>query len=148
MKLAASSRNVRRQFVHRRLIMRLRMFALVFMAMVGVVLYQLLRFETQVLPVLAAFGLGLGTGLVVGRMAKISWHEEAAQVVGRMDKLGGLILALYLAVSVGRWWVLGHWFAGHELTVVALSFTGGIMLGRLLFTRREVVRALKEGQKY
>ncbi|MGI4885437.1 MAG: hypothetical protein ACRYFR_10815 [Janthinobacterium lividum] len=143
-----AQRTVRRRFVHRKLIMRLRMFALVFTGIVGAVGYQVVKFHAHLLPVLGSVGLGLGLGLLVGRMAKVTWQEDAAQVVAKMDKLGGLILGLYLVVSLARWWVLGHWFAGHELTAVALSFTGGIMLGRLLFTRHAVVKALKAQEKY
>lgn len=143
-----AQRTVRRRFVHRKLVLRLRMFALVVVGMVGAVGYQVVKFQAHLLPVLGSVGLGLGLGLLVGRMAKVTWHEDAAQVVTKMDKLGGLILGFYLVVSLGRWWVLGHWFAGHELTAVALSFTGGIMLGRLLFTRQAVVKALKAQDKY
>ncbi|MCC2548595.1 hypothetical protein LJY25_19260 [Hymenobacter sp. BT175] len=147
MKPPVASRTVRRRFVHRRLLRRLRMFALVFVALFGVVLYQLLRFDASAWPALASFGLGIGAGLGAGRMTKIAWNEDAAQVVGRMDQLGGIILGLYLLVSVGRWWVLGHWLAGHALTVAGLSFTGGIMLGRLLYTRRQVLRVLSKQHK-
>lgn len=143
-----AQRTVRRRFVHRKLVMRLRMFALVFTGMVGAVGYQVVRFHAHLLPVLASVVLGLGLGLLIGRMSKVTWHEDAAQVVAKMDKLGMVILAGYLVVSGLRWWVLRRWFAGHELTAVALSFTGGIMLGRLLFTRHAVVKALKAQEKY
>ncbi|MBF9239342.1 hypothetical protein I2I05_18260 [Hymenobacter sp. BT683] len=148
MSIAAARRTVRRKFVRRRLLLRLRMFALVFCGMSVAVGYQLVAFHASPVPVLGAAVVGGLLGLVVGRMSKVVWHEEAAQVIAKMDKLGGLMLAGYLLLAVSRWWILGHWFAGHELTAVALAFTGGIMLGRLLSTRRAVIRILKSQQRY
>jgi hypothetical protein len=34
------------------------------------------------------------------------------------------------------------------LTAVTLAFTGGVMVGRLFATRREVVRVLKSQRRY
>ena len=148
MSFAIARRSVRRQYVHRKLLMRLRMFALVFTGMCAAVAYQLLAYGGQPWPAVAAGGAGLAVGLLVGRLSKVLWHEEAAQVVAKMDKLGGVVLAGYLVVALSRRWVLGHWFVGHELTAVTLAFTAGVMLGRLLATRREVKRVLKTQTRY
>ena len=141
-------RKARRQFVHRRLRMRLRMFALVFTVMLSIVTYDLVEFDTQVPP---AIGAGLGgfvVGMLMARISNIHWHEEASQVVAKMDKLGVIALVCYLAFAFSRRWIFGHWFAGTELSVVAMSFTAGVMLARLFFMRREIIRILKMQQKY
>ena len=75
-------------------------------------------------------------------------YEEATQVVAKMDKLGGVVLAGYVVVALSRRWVLGHWFTGHELTAVTLAFTAGVMLGRLLATRRAVILVLQSQNRY
>ncbi|OUJ73808.1 hypothetical protein [Hymenobacter crusticola] len=144
----SGTRKARRQFVHRRLQMRLRMFALVFLVMLSIVTYDLVKFDTQVPPAIGAGLGGLVVGMLLARIANIKWHEEASQVVAKMDKLGILVLVCYLAFAFSRRWILGHWFAGTELSVVAMSFTAGVMLGRLVFMRREIIRILKSQQKY
>jgi hypothetical protein len=148
MSFAATRRQVRRKYVHRKLILRLRLFALIGLGMCGAVTYQVLAYQVLLLPTLAAAGTGLLVGLVVGRLSKVLWHEEATQVVAKMDRLGGVVLAAYLVLALSRRWVLGHWFAGHQLTAVTLAFTGGVMMGRLVATRREVVRVLKSQRRY
>ncbi|MGI4872417.1 MAG: hypothetical protein ACRYFX_14715 [Janthinobacterium lividum] len=47
-----------RRFVHRKLILRLRVFALVFMGMVSAVGYRVMSFYTHLLPVLESVVLG------------------------------------------------------------------------------------------
>ena len=148
MSFAATRRQVRRKYVHRKLLLRLRLFALVSLGMCGAVTYQVLTYQAFVLPTLAAAGTGLLVGLVVGRLSKVLWHEEATQVVAKMDKLGGMVLAGYVVVALSRRWVLGHWFTGHELTAVTLAFTAGVMLGRLLATRRAVILVLQSQNRY
>lgn len=75
-------------------------------------------------------------------MVKISWHPEAEQVVSRLDRIGGIILMLYIAVEVGRKWLFGHWLQGAELNAFGLIFLGGLLLGRLASMRRQVRRVL------
>jgi hypothetical protein len=137
-----------RKLIHRKLLMRLRMFALVFCGMCAVVSYQVLAFHTSPLPPLAAAAVGFVVGLAVGRMSKVLWHEPSTQVIAKMDKLGGVVLAGYLVLALSRRWVLGHWFGGHQLTAVALAFTGGVMLGRLLMTRHDVISVLRSQNRY
>jgi hypothetical protein len=147
MSFATARRSVRRKYIHRKLLLRLRMFALVFTGLCGAVAYQLLA-GAQLLPTLAAGGVGLLAGMLMGHLSKVYWHEAATQVVAKMDKLGGVVLATYLVVALSRRWVLGHWFTGHALTAVTLAFTAGVMLGRLLATRRAVVLVLQSQNRY
>jgi hypothetical protein len=148
MSFASARRSVRRKYVHRKLLLRLRMFSLVFTGLCTAVTYQLWAYDGRPLPAFAAGGVGLLVGLIVGRLSKVLWHEEATQVVAKMDKLGGVVLAGYVAVALSRRWVLGHWFTGHELTAVTLAFTAGVMLGRLLATRRAVILVLQSQNRY
>ncbi|WP_324672721.1 hypothetical protein [Hymenobacter sp. GOD-10R] len=141
-------RKARRQFVHRRLRLRLRMFALVFTLMLSIVMYDLIKLDTQVPPAIGAAMGGFVVGMLLARIANIRWHEEASQVVAKMDKLGIVVLVCYVAFAFSRRWIFGHWFAGTELSVVAMSFTAGVMLARLLFMRREIIRILKSQEKY
>ncbi|GGF17114.1 hypothetical protein GCM10011383_30710 [Hymenobacter cavernae] len=128
--------------------MRLRMFALVFTVMLSIVTYDLVEFDTQVPPAIGAALGGFVVGMLLARIANIRWHEEASQVVAKMDKLGVAVLVCYVAFAFSRRWIFGHWFAGAELSVVAMSFTAGVMLARLFFMRREIIRILKSQEKY
>ncbi|WP_188814905.1 hypothetical protein [Hymenobacter cavernae] len=145
---SSPARKARRQFIHRRLRMRLRMFALVFTVMLSIVTYDLVEFDTQVPPAIGAALGGFVVGMLLARIANIRWHEEASQVVAKMDKLGVAVLVCYVAFAFSRRWIFGHWFAGAELSVVAMSFTAGVMLARLFFMRREIIRILKSQEKY
>jgi hypothetical protein len=147
MSFAIARRSIRRKYIHRKLLLRLRMFALLFIGLCGAITYQLWA-GGHLLPALAAGGVGLLIGLLMGYLSKVYWHEEATQVVAKMDKLGGVVLAAYVVVALSRRWVLGHWFTGHELTAVTLAFTAGVMLGRLLATRRAVIRVLRSQHRY
>jgi hypothetical protein len=147
MSFALARRRVRRKYIHRKLLLRLRMFALIFTGLCGAVTYQL-RAGGHLLPALVAGAVGLLAGLLMGHLSKVLWHEPATQVVAKTDKLGAVVLVAYMVVALSRRWVLGHWFTGHELTAVTLAFTAGVMLGRLLATRRAVIRVLQSQHRY
>lgn len=140
-------RALAKKHVDRRLLIRLRLFAVIILLIASVVLYDVL--VGQIAPGLAALGLGIGTavGFVAGRMFKILWHDEAQKVVSRLDKIGVIILLLYIAVEVGRKAFFGHWLAGAQLNAFSLAFLGGALLGRLLVMARGIRKVLVENEK-
>jgi membrane protein required for beta-lactamase induction len=83
--------------------------------------------------VLVGAGLigGVVVGVVVSRMYRLDWDHSAREVVSRIDRVGALVLALYLVFAITRSWLLGQWVQGAALGPVSLSVVAGIMLGRV-----------------
>ena len=91
------------------------------------------------------FLLGVLIGLLVSRrMHNISWNAETNKAVTKMDRLGIIILILYILFAISRHWILSHWLQGYALTALSLSITAGGMMGRLWATRQRIRHVLKE----
>jgi protein-S-isoprenylcysteine O-methyltransferase Ste14 len=96
---------------------------------------------------LAFFGfmLGMVIGILVSRrMHNISWNAETNKAVTKMDRIGIIILVLYLLFAISRHWILSHWLHGYALTAFSLSVAAGGMLGRLWTTRQKIRQILKQ----
>jgi hypothetical protein len=76
-------------------------------------------------------------------MHKISWNAEASKAVTKMDRLGIIILVLYLLFVIFRTWIFSYWLHGYTLTVFSLSVAAGGILGRLYSTRQKIRKILK-----
>lgn len=133
------------RFVHRKLLFRLRRLAIIFFIITGVLLYEISH--NYIAGYLALFGfmLGMVIGLLVARrMHTISWNAETSKAVTKMDRLGIIILVLYLLFAISRHWILSHWLQGYALSAFSLSVAAGGMLGRLWTTRQKIRQILKQ----
>lgn len=132
-----------RENVERRLRVRLRLYTLIFVAMLAVVIIEGVRGRVSPILIVAGTLGGVTIGLVVSRMYDLHWDEETNKVVSRLDWLGGVILVLYLAFSLSRDWLFGHWVQGPSLGVLTLSLTAGTMAGRVLGTVEGIRRTMR-----
>lgn len=140
-----SSRKEVTKFVHRKLLFRLRRLTLFFLVIIGIIVYELVIYDVPAYIPLAGFAMGIVIGLLVNpRMHNISWDAEASKAVTKMDRLGIIILVLYLLFAVCRTWILGFWLHGYILTVFSLSIAAGGILGRLYSTRQKIRQVLKQ----
>lgn len=133
------------QFVHRKLLFRLRRLAIIFIIITAILIYEIS--QHYIAGYLAWFGflLGILIGLLIGRrMHNISWDAETNKAVTKMDRLGIIILILYILFAISRHWILSHWLQGYALTAFSLSIAAGGMLGRLWTTRQRIRQVLKE----
>ncbi len=73
----------------------------------------------------------------------ITWNEEAEKVVGKMDRVGIIILILYILFAITRKWIFSHWLTGHALSTFVLSVSCGAIISRLWFVRRKIRDTLK-----
>lgn len=133
-----------KQHIDKKLIFRLRMFLLILTAMCGIVIYDVVTEAIGWLLVLTGIAVDVVLGYAVGYLSEVRWHEETSKVIGRMDKIGGVALALYMLFSISRRWIFGHWIHGPALTAFSFSIVLGVMLGRFLSTRIKIVRILKD----
>ena len=127
-----NKRNLFMQHTDKSLVLRLRLFLAVSLALLGVIVYDLFQ-NTITLP-LAALGIGVGivVGLIAGRMFKIHWHEDKKKIVSRLDVLGIGILILYIAFEIFRGRIFGALIQNSLPTAFTFAFFSGTMFGRFL----------------
>lgn len=130
--------------VDKKLLFRLKIFAVVFVVMMGIILYDIFQNTITVPIAMGGIGIGILVGLISGRMFNIRWHEEKSQVISHVDELGVVIIILYIAFAVFRKQIFGHWLHGPLLTAFSFSFFAGTMVGRILTTGLSVRKVLHE----
>lgn len=133
-----------RAHIHKKLIIRLRLFLIIFIIMLGVLGYEVFKGYANAWTVLLAISGSLGIGFLASRRMKLQWDAEAAKVVKRVDMAGVLVLSLYVIFAFTRKTVLANWFQGRELSVVLLAVAAGVMLGRLLGMRWRIKKVLRK----
>ncbi|MDB5225490.1 MAG: hypothetical protein JWL87_442 [Candidatus Adlerbacteria bacterium] len=137
--------------LHRALITRLVMFAVISLILLGFVGFQIAQGTADwrlVLP-LALVGFGLGV-TVFARMGKAVWDEETEMVIAtKMDRWGFLVLALYIAFEVGLRTELPRLFPAVASTLpLLLAAIFGTIFGRFVGMLREILRAHKGRENY
>lgn len=133
-----------KKHIDRKLIFRIRIFYVIGIILTGLMLYEVLEGIMGIELSIVGFLLGLFLGFIATRMFIIHWHEERAKVVSRFDTIGIIIMLLYVAFSVSRTWLFGHWIHGSVLTAFTYSILAGIMIGRLVGMRLKIKNILSE----
>ena len=132
-----------RQHIDRRLIVRLRLYCITCLVMLGVIVVEVVRHKIGVTLAAGGIAIGLVLGIVVSRMYRLSWDEQTTKVVAQIDWIGGGILGLYITFIFFRDWFFGHWLKGSTLVEFGLCISAGLMLGRVLGARHGISIALQ-----
>ena len=127
-----------------KLFFRLRIFSIIFIIMLGFMIYDI--FQQTISFALAGEGLllGIAIGIIAARMFVTKWHELTNKVVSQIDGVGAVVIVFYALFSVFRNGILGYWLHGATLTAFSFSIIGGIMLGRLLATIHNIKNILSK----
>ncbi len=133
------------QFVHRKLLFRLRRHAIFFIVITTILIYEISKNYIALYLAVIGFIIGIIIGLLVARrMHNITWDAETNKAVTKMDRIGIIILVLYILFAISRHWILSHWLQGDTLTAFSLSVAAGGLLSRLWVTRQKVRQILKK----
>jgi MFS family permease len=141
--LSSIMANQRRDFVGRKLITKLRIFALISLIMLGIGIYHIIIGDLTILLAMFSLGGGVLIGLFIGRANKVVWHEEEGKAVSKMDLFGSIILLGYIVFAIFRRKLFGHWLAGAQLSGFIICLSAGIMIGRLSTLRSMTLKVLK-----
>jgi hypothetical protein len=129
--------------VDRRLMVRLRIYIVVMLALLVVIVFEVLQGKFSIQWVLVGILIGLGIGIIVSRVYNLSWDEESNNVIGTIDGIGAVILLSYLLFVFTKMDVMGYWVEGNTLFAIILGITTGTMMGRVLTTKRGIEKILK-----
>ena len=133
-----------KRFVERKLLLRLKLFFIVFTLLVMAIFYETARRHIHGSTAIGAIMLGMLIGAAFVRRKRIYWEEETSMVIARMDRIGIVLLVLYIAFAIIRHFFLGHWVHGKLVIGFSFSLAAGTMLGRLLSMRSQIRQILKE----
>ncbi len=146
--MALKRRRYSKEFVHKKLVFRLRLFLALFSIMLIIGLYDISYSYITIAKATLAFFTGMVLGYVVGSASKVIWHEEANKVMVKMDIVSGVILVLYIIFAIFKRTIFQHWFNGNELSAFVISLSAGIMLGRFVSIRKQIIAVLKQQDKH
>jgi hypothetical protein len=127
--------------LHRKLIMRTRIFLVISAVLLGATIFNVVAREADWRWIVGLFAGGLSLGLLVfSRMSVVQWNEKAELVeTGRMDTLGYLSLALYIGSEISLRTFLDGVFPGHAIAYL-LAGIAGTLLGRAFGSLYEMHR--------
>jgi hypothetical protein len=133
-----------KDFVERKLMIRLKVFFGVFALLLVIISYEVAREHITTTTSIGAIMIGMLLGAVFVRRKRIYWEEDTSRVIARMDRIGIMLLMLYIAFGIIRHLFLGHWISGQLVMGFSFSMAAGAMLGRLLSMRSQIRQILKE----
>lgn len=133
-----------KEFVERKLVLRLKLFFGLFALLVTAICYEVMRDHIRASTAIGAIMVGMMIGAIFVRRKRIYWEEDTSRVIARMDRIGIILLGLYIAFAIIRHFVLGYWVHGSQLIGFSFSIAAGTMLGRLLTMRSQIRQILKE----
>ena len=136
----------RRSLLDRRVRMQMRIFLIVFIVLLALSVWHVIRDSVSPLWLLAGLLPGMALGVALARSKVLGWDADAQSVVARSDLVGIVILVTYVTfVLLGRDAVLGYWVhSAAAASVVSLAMTAGAMFTRIVVTMhgiRSVLRA-------
>ncbi len=123
---------------------RLRIFAGISFVLLAFAASDVLRGDLVWWEAVVTLLLGIGIGYLFGRAVRIRWHENEEKVVTQMDMLGGIAIAAYILLAIGRRFILGEFVTGAALTALTLAAVSGILMGRFLGMRYNIEQVLRE----
>jgi amino acid permease len=137
-------RNRARQHVNPKLQRSLRIFMLVFVVLLGFVVFEAVRDRASFIEVIMGLIIGMLVGLASGRMYKISWDEQARHVTNSFDVYGVIVLVLYILFSIFRSHLAALFANSDSVGAVSLAILAGGMYGRVIANARSIARLLRE----
>jgi heme/copper-type cytochrome/quinol oxidase subunit 4 len=130
----------RREHIDRRLLLRLRAYFILMLIEFAIIVYEVLLGSVALTSALFFGAVGLIIGIIMTRRFHLSWDEKTNTVAGSTDAIGVIILVCYLIFVFSKPDILGLYEQGHQLLVALLALSAGTQLGRIIGTRRGVIK--------
>lgn len=131
-----------RKNVDKKLLIRQGIFFVIISILMVISIVNVFKEKIGIILAISGFLLALAFGLALSRMFRIFWHEEQEKVVSQLDKLGTILLIVYMGAELGRKFVFQYWLSGAELNAFGLVILTGLLLGRFLGTTMQIKNIL------
>lgn len=130
--------------IEKKLLARLYIFLFISIALAIYIMKEIVVGDMSLLLGISGVCIGSFAGIIRGRFSGVVWSEEKEKVVAKLDTVGFLVLVLFIVIDLNREWIFGHWVHGVELSLFTVSILSGLLAGRFLGMKSNVMQVLKE----
>lgn len=127
----------------KKLLVNLRILAVVYVILFIVMLYSAINSHAVLWQILLGLAIGVIAGVISSRMYKITWDENEAEVIGKIDIYGAVILILFILFEVNRNSIAMLFASGESFGSVGLTLITGALFGRIFGTSRKILSIVR-----
>ena len=132
--------------VHPRLQRRLRLFFILSAVMLLLALLDIYHGILSIQWAVVSIIVGGCVGIITSRVFKLSWKKDGEMVVGQIDTLGWIILALYIGFEILRATVFSTVFhvSDDASTAITYMFVSSALISRAFGLRGRMIKVMKQ----
>ncbi len=130
--------------IGKRLFYQLYIFLFISIALAIYIIKEVIVGDMSSLLAISGVCIGMFVGIIRGRLSGVVWHDEKEKVIAKLDTVGFIVLILFIIIDLNRKWIFGHWIHGVELSFFTVSVFAGLLAGRFLGMKSNVMHVLKE----
>ena len=136
--------NRSRQNVHRKIKVKLWIYFLVFLISLMMSMFHYVKGNISFYFPLGGFIIGFLIGHIVSRMNKVIWDEDSEKIDLKLDKLGIVILLVYLTFVIFKNVLIEDIVHLHHIGSISLAVLSGTMLGHAVALRKKVLKIYRK----
>lgn len=136
-----------RHNVNRKIKIKLWIYFLVFIISLMMSMFHFVKGNISFYFPLGGFISGFLIGHVVSRMNKVMWDEDSEMIDLKLDKLGIVILLVYLTFVIFKNTLIEDIVHLHHISSISLAVLSGTMLGHAVALRKMVLKITENYNK-
>lgn len=130
--------------MHRKIKIKLWVYFLVFMVSLMMSMFHYVKGQISYYFPLGGFIIGFLIGHIASRMNKVMWDEDSEMIDLKLDKLGIVILLVYLTFVIFKNTLIEDIVHLHHISSISLAVLSGTMLGHAVALRKKVIKIYRK----
>ena len=129
----------------RKLKLQLIIFSLVFLVVIGIAVFRIVSDGLSTFGPLVGFAVGLVIGTLMALGRPMTWDASGNEIVSSTTIFGIAVTVVYFASKLLPDHVVSRFVTNPNMvSVIGLTITGGLMLGRVLYMVRSIRRLVHD----
>ena len=133
-----------KKHIHKKLSNKMKLYFVFSVIMVGIVVYEVIKTGFNPFLALGIRWIGLIGWYYLSRMFKIYRHIKDQIITSRVDRIGWIILWIYMVFSFLRRYLIGLLVPASMVFTITFSLVAGIMIGRFFGMRGTIMKILRK----
>ncbi len=120
------------------------MFIIFGVVMIALLVPSIGRGDISIWVALGSLVVGWFIGIFTSRIFHLSWDHNAEKVVGKIDRFGAIVLALYIVFEVLRNIAFESYIHIATPAAATFAFLAGAFIGRVFGIQGKIIRILND----